>query len=293
MNTGIVGGVTSRSDFLRVRGLRIHVRRWGAEHLPRLFLLHGWLDVSATFAPLVAPLLERWQVLAWDARGFGYSEWPQDGYWFPDYVGDLQGLLDHYSPQEPVLLVGHSMGAQIAAIYAGARPDRVRKLVCLDGIGLPDMPAERAPKRMRAWLDELRGLPQQKFYDSYEQLAERVRKQHPQLSQEKALFVARCWGREDARGRIGLCADPKHRMNGPGLYRAAEAEAIWKEITAPTLFLDAADSSLAKLMSAEERVRRRACFANSRTEIVPDCGHMMHFDAPVATAKAIAAFLAG
>jgi pimeloyl-ACP methyl ester carboxylesterase len=280
-----------RSEFLRVRGLRLHVRHWGDEHLPRLFLLHGWLDVSATFAPLVAPLLDRWQVLAPDARGFGYSEWPQDGYWFQDYVGDFEALLDHYAPQGQVLLVGHSMGAQIAALYAGARPQRVARLVCLDGIGLPDMPPAKAPKRVRAWLDELRALPQQKHYPSFEILAERVRRRHPQLTQEKAMFVARCWGREDGRGRISLLADPKHRMNGPSLYRVAEAEEIWKQITAPTLFLDAGDSELRKVVSEEERIRRRACFSRQQVRVIPGSGHMMHFDQPEATAAAIGEFL--
>src|SRR5579883_1622162 len=63
----------NRSEFLHVRGLRLHVRRWGDDRAPMLFLCHGWLDVSATFAPVAAILAERWQVLAPDARGFGHS----------------------------------------------------------------------------------------------------------------------------------------------------------------------------------------------------------------------------
>src|SRR5581483_5626850 len=96
-----------------------------------------------------------------------------------------------------------------------AHPLRPRKLVCLDGIGLPDMPVQRAPQRLRKWLDDLQQLPAVKTYDSFEQLAGRVRKQHPQLSPGQALFIARCWGHEDARGRIRLCADPKHILAGP------------------------------------------------------------------------------
>jgi len=280
----------SRSEFLRVRGLRYHVRRWGEASLPRLFLTHGWLDVSATFQPLVEPLLDRWQVLLPDWRGFGYSEWPQDGYWFYDYVADLEAVLDHYSPDQPVLLAGHSMGAQAAALYAGLRPARVRKLVCLDGIGLPDAPPQRAPLRARKWLDDLRQPPRIKTYESFEQLAGRVRRQHPQLDEAQALFVARCWGQQDGYGRIRLCADPKHSLAGPQLYRAAEAEEVWRQITAPTLFIDAAKSQTA--LPAEERARRRAAFADQRVVVIPDAGHMLHFDAPRETAQAIAVFLA-
>lgn len=282
--------LNSRSEFLRVRGLRHHVRRWGDPSLPRLFITHGWLDVSATFQPLVEPLLQRWQVLMPDWRGFGYSEWPQDGYWFYDYVADLEAILDHYSPDEPVLLAGHSMGAQVSALYAGLRPQRVRKLVCLDGIGLPDAPAARAPARVRKWLDQLREPLPAKSYDSFEQLAGRVRRQHPRLSEAQALFVARCWGQQDGYGRIRLCADPKHTLAGPLLYRAAEAEEIWKQITAPTLFIDAALSETA--LPAEERARRRGSFADQRVVVIADAGHMLHFDAPRETAQALAAFMA-
>ena len=281
--------LNSRSEFLRVRGLRYHVRRWGDASLPRLFITHGWLDVSATFQPLVEPLLQRWQVLMPDWRGFGYSEWPQDGYWFYDYVADLEAVLDHYSPDEPVLLAGHSMGAQVSALYAGLRPQRVRKLVCLDGIGLPDAPAARAPARVRKWLDQLREPLPVKSYESFEQLAGRVRRQHPRLSEAQALFVARCWGQQDGYGRIRLCADPKHTLAGPLLYRAAEAEEIWKQVTAPTLFIDAAGSETA--LPAEERARRRGSFADQRVVVIADAGHMLHFDAPLETAQALAAFM--
>ena len=280
----------SRSEFLRIRGLRCHVRRWGDERLPKLFLTHGWLDVSATFQPLVEHLLDRWQVLLPDWRGFGYSEWPQDGYWFYDYVADLEGVLDHYSPDQPVLLAGHSMGAQVSALYAGLRPARVRRLVCLDGIGLPDAPLQRAPARVRKWLDQIREPLPVKTYDSFEQLGGRVRRQHPQLSEAQALFVARCWGQQDGYGRIRLCADPKHTLMGPLLYRAAEAEEVWRQITAPTLFIDAAKSQTA--LPAEERARRRAAFADQRVVVIEEAGHMLHFDAPRETAQAIAAFMA-
>lgn len=283
--------ISSRSEFIRVRELRYHVRRWGDPAAPKLFLLHGWLDVSATWQHVVEGLLPRWQVLCPDWRGFGHSEWPADGYWFPDYVGDLDAIADHYSPGEPLTLVGHSMGAQVASLFAGLRPARVAKLVCLDGLFLPDMESKLAPKRFRAWLDELKDLPQQKTYASFAELAGRVKKQHPELSDERADFVARCWGREDGRGRISLCADPKHRLSGPGLYRAEEALAIWREVTAPTLFVDGERSPFGKAISVEETQRRRSAFREPHQASIPGGTHMLHFSAPEATAKAIADFL--
>lgn len=283
--------IPSRSEFLVVRGLRCHVRRWGDPAAPKLFLLHGWLDVSATWQPVVEPLRSRFQVLAPDWRGFGLSEWPQDGYWFPDYVADLEVIADHYSKDAPLTLVGHSMGAQIASLYAGLRPERVAQLVCLDGLFLPDMEAKLAPKRFRKWLDELNELPESRSYASFEELAGRVRKQHAELDEQAALFVARCWGHEDAFGRITLAADPKHRLTGPGLYRAAEALAIWSEVTASTLFLDGGKSPFGKAISAEELQRRRDAFRDHRAAVVPEGTHMLHFSAPRETAAAILEFL--
>ncbi len=284
--------LTSRSEFVRVRGLRYHLRRWGDPAKPLALLGHGWLDVSASFQDLVQPLLTVCQVAAPDWRGFGHTQWPTDGYWFPDYVADLDALVEHLCPAEqPLWLIGHSMGAQIMSLYAGLRPQRVSQLVLLDGLFLPDMAPELAPKRFGRWLNEWRELPRQKTYTSYEQLAERVRAKHPQLSAERALFIAQCWGERDGRGRIRLLADPKHRMNGPSLYRAAESMAIWQQISARTLFVDAANSPFPKMLTAEENERRRSCFAHRQATVIADAGHMLHFDAPQATGAAIAHYL--
>jgi pimeloyl-ACP methyl ester carboxylesterase len=284
--------ISSRSDFLQVRGLRYHVRRWGPPDAPKVFLLHGFLDCSATWADVGLGLTPQFQVIAPDMRGFGESEWTNTDYWFPDYVGDLESIVNQVAPDEPLRLVGHSMGAQIASLYAGLRPDRVRKLVILDGLFLPDMPPETAPKRFRKWLDELLDLPQQKYYASFEELAARVRKNHPQLTVERSLFVARGWGRVEKDGRIGLCADPMHRMNGPGLYKSAESQAIWREIKAPTLFIDGGKSWAAKAISKEEKTLRRASFRMMQETTIAEAGHMLNFDAPAETAKAIGDFLA-
>ncbi len=281
----------SRSEFLSVRGLRYHVRHWGAAGAPKVFLLHGFLDCSATWVDVGTALAADFEVIAPDMRGFGETQWTNVDYWFPDYVADLDSIVRQLSPDEPLRLIGHSMGAQIASLYAGLRPDRVAKLVILDGLFLPDMPPERAPKRFRKWLEEVRDPPQQKYYASFEELAERIRKKHPQLSIERSLFVAHGWGRVEPDGRIGLCADPMHRMSGPGLYKAAESLAIWKEITADTLFVDAAKSIFAQAISKDEKALRRAHFRSLKEATIRDAGHMLNFDAPAETAAAVREFL--
>lgn len=280
------------SRFVRLRGLRFHLRCWGAETAPLLVLLHGWLDTSATWSDVGESLGAQYRVVALDQRGYGYSEWPQDGYWFPDYVADLDALVNHLSPQQqPILLVGHSMGGQVASLYAGMRPARVSKLAVLDSLFLPDMPPKLMPRRLGSWLDQVKSTPREKSYASFEELAQRVKKQQPQLSDERALFVARGWGHADAQGQIWLQADPKHRRDMPSLYRNAESMEVWKAITAPTLFLDAGASAFAKAISAEERSARRACFGSRVERVIEGAGHMLHFDSPLATADAILNFM--
>ena len=275
------------SRFVRLRELRFHLRTWGSEDQPLLVLLHGWLDTSATWSDVGARLGERFHVVAPDQRGYGYSQWPEDGYWFPDYLGDLDALLDHLAPAAPIALVGHSMGGQIASVYAGLRPARIGKLAVLDSLFLPDMPASQAPRKMLRWLDQIKDKPREKAYGSFEELAQRIQKQHPQLSEARALFVAQGWGAAGADGRIRLLADPKHRRDMPTLYRNAESMEIWKGITAPTYFIDGGASAFAKAMPAEEKTARRACFKTRHEAVIPGAGHMLHFDAPEALAQAL------
>ncbi len=125
----------SRSEFIDARSVRLHVCRWGNPDMPMLFfMLHGWMDVAASFQFVVDALDDGWQVLAPDARGFGLSDWPmakQGGghYYFHDYLADLEAILDHYTPTSPANLVGHSMGANVSLLYADVRPERVRRVV--------------------------------------------------------------------------------------------------------------------------------------------------------------------
>ncbi len=108
----------SRSEFVELRDMRMHVRLWGAPEALKLFFLHGWQDFSASFQFVVDALAGDWHCIAPDWRGFGQSEWNDDCYWFPDYIADLDAVLDHYSPGEAARLVGHSMGGNVACVYA-------------------------------------------------------------------------------------------------------------------------------------------------------------------------------
>lgn len=285
---------SSESLFLEVRRLRYHVRRWKRPGAPKLFLLHGWMDVSASFQFLVDALSADWDVFAPDWRGYGLTDWGKsDCYWFPDYVGDLDALLGQLEPDHAVRLVGHSLGGNVAMLYAGIRPARIDRLVNLEGVGLRPTQPEQAPGRYARWLDELREPPKLKSYPDFDALADRLQKANPRLGRERAEFLARHWGRETSESLVALCGDPAHKIVNPVLYRYEEVRACWEKVSAPVLWVDAAESDTLKRLDvdAAQYTERRAALRNLTYVVLEDAGHMLHHDQPEAVARLIERFL--
>ena len=280
------------SLFVEVRGLRYHVRRWPHPGASKMVLLHGWMDVSASFQFLVDALRRDWDVYAPDWRGYGLTDWGRaDCYWFPDYLADLDVLLETIE-KNPVNLVGHSLGGNVAALFAGVRPARVAKLVNLEGFGMQAMPPEQAPKRYTRWLDELREPSRLRPYDDFAALASRLQAGNSRLSREKAEFLARHWGREEG-GKVLLRGDPAHKIVNPVLYRYEEVRACWQQVAAPVLWVDADGSDTLKRLGldAAQHAERRAAFRNLKYVTVENAGHMLHHDQPAAVARLIEEFL--
>ena len=196
----------SHSEQVALRDQHYHLRRWGQ-------LLHGWMDVSASWQFVVDALRTERCVVAPDWRGFGRTRarhladapWPgpygaADHYAFVDYLADLDALLDHLNAQlgrdahAPVDLVGHSMGGNVAMLYGGVRPQRVRRLVNLEGFGMPATRSSQAPSRYARWLDELKSLQagalDLKPYPSRQGVAQRLMKTNPRLLPERDEWLA-------------------------------------------------------------------------------------------------------
>lgn len=284
---------SSASTILSIRGLRYHVRTWGNESAPKVFLLHGWMDVSASFQFVVDEFRHDWHVIAPDWRGFGLSEWTHQGYWFPDYIADLDALLAHFQPEAPAYIVGHSMGGNVANLYAGIRPERVGKLVLAEGFGLPPAQAEKAPERYAKWLEENRDPPRLRPYATFGEVAERLKKNNPRISDERAHYLAQHWAEQKADGSVHIRADPLHKMINPVLYRVEEAMACWRRITAPVLWLWGDGEWMMKWMKGDKALldSYRGCYRSLHEETIANAGHMMHHDQPAEFARAIESFL--
>jgi pimeloyl-ACP methyl ester carboxylesterase len=278
---------------LELRGLRCHLTRWVGSGAGTVFLLHGWLDTGETFQFLVDAMSDRCTFVAPDWRGFGRSEWPRDGYWFPDYFADLDALLDALSPDEPVTLVGHSMGGNIATLYAGIRPERVRRVVCVEGFGLARTRPEQAPNRYREWLRQLREPPQFADFPSFEALAHLLARRNPRLTPERAVFIARAWAIRRPDGTVRVRSDPAHKRVNPVLYRREEAEAVWREITAPVLYVVAEQSEFLSRLGDDARPENMArIIPQLEPCTIADAGHMLHHEQPERLASEIERFLA-
>jgi len=278
--------VTRRMCTLPVRGVEYCLNEWGDEDAPLFFYLHGWADTGSTFQFVVDALASRWRVVAPDWRGFGRTAHAGGPYWFPDYLADLHVILKHYSPDSKVCLVGHSMGGNIASLYGGVMPERVKAIVNVDGFGLADSDPDDAPQRYRDWLVAQEAGADFSFYPDFADLARRIRSRNPGLREDRAEFVARQWARED-NGAVRLRADPKHKLPNAILYRRAEAAACWRNISAPVLLVSGEKSSFGGQLTELESGRGR----DTESYVISGVGHMIHLESPEILAKQIERFL--
>lgn len=287
----------SRAEFLTIRGLRCHVRHWGNEGAPKIFMMHGWMDVGASFQFVVDALKGDWHVIAPDWRGFGLSERSgADTYWFPDYLADLDAILRHYAPGQAVNLLGHSMGGNVVGLYAGARPERIRKLINLEGAGLRAPRPEQTPGRYAQWLDGLLEKPALRSYPTQSAVAARLQKTNPRLSDERAAFLAQHWSAQNDVGQWEILGDPVHKQAGPLPYHVEDILTCWDAITAPVLWVEADQTNMWDWLGSQpkgrvELDRRLSHLRKLRRETIVGAGHMLHHDQPVALARLIEDFL--
>lgn len=273
-----------RSVRYKLRGVDYHVTEWGDRDSPLLAYLHGWGDAGSTFQFVVDELTEDWFVVAPDWRGFGRSAFRAQSYWFPDYLADLDAILTIYSPEAPVRLVGHSMGANVASLYAGVMNERVMALVNIEGFGLPDSDPEDAPQRYRKWIEAGRSGPRQSIFRSFDELLPKILRVSPALDRDRALFVADKWAETTADGRLRIRADPAHKLPNAVLYRRREAAACWRKVTAPVLLVVGADSD-------HDWDPQSRPFSDTRIVTIEGGGHMLHFEQPARLAREIESFL--
>ncbi len=255
-----------------------------------VLLLHGFLDSGGSWDRVASKLAASgFEVLVPDLRGFGQSERVGKGgyYHFPDYVADVDALVAQLDAETKLLLVGHSMGGTVACMFAGSRPERVEKLVLLEGIGPPAMPPELAVTRMRRWLNDLRRPRRHKAFASIQDAAQRLALHHARvptsLLEDR---VAHLTERNDD-DELLWAHDPLHRTTAPSAFQVEVFKAFLAQISCPVLFIDGGPLGW---HPDDEQQRLETLPGSVVRVLLEEAGHMMHWTCPEQVAEAITDF---
>jgi pimeloyl-ACP methyl ester carboxylesterase len=274
-----------------------HVLEWNGDAKRTAFLLHGYLDQAQSLVPIGDALAAMgWRVFAPDFRGHGRSGWVPDGayYHFPDYVADLDALVDELAPESeagPIAIVAHSMGGTVATMFTGVHPARVRSLVLMEGMGPPAMPPDALPLRVERWLDQLKKprVRERRKLATVGEAIERLRMTHGgQVPEEVLARIAPELIEPHPSGEgFTWRFDPLHQTTSPGRFDVDAFAAFAQRVTSPVLLVDGGDTGF---RHADDE-RRRAWFADRREVTLAGAGHMMHWTRPADLAGVVVAFV--
>ena len=272
-------GPTSRIYFSQ--RLRLHYVDWGNQTAPPLLLVHGGRDHCRNWDWVAGRLRKDWHIIAPDLRGHGDSEWSADGsYSMANYIYDLAQLI-HQQDLAPVTIVAHSLGGNIALRYAGIYPDKVRKLVAIEGLGPSrGVSEERAEipihERMSNWIDAKRGLSGRlpRRYPTIEDAFKRMHEVNEHLSPEQARHLTQHGVNQNEDGTYSWKFDNYVRAWNPVDMTMGEIEHLWSRISCPTKLVYGNES-----WAVDPRTDGRAeHFQTAEVVTYDDAGHWVHHD---------------
>jgi pimeloyl-ACP methyl ester carboxylesterase len=259
--------------------LRLHYVDWGDRDAPTLLLVHGGRDHSRSWDWVAQELRRDWHVIAPDLRGHGDSAWSPEGtYMAATHVYDLAQLI-HQQQLEPVTIVAHSLGGVVALRYAGLYPEKVRKLVVIEGLGPPPAMAAAirdapVPQRWRNWIDERRRMSGRlpRRYASIEDALERMRSENANLSAEQARHLTIHGVSRNEDGTYSWKFDNYVRYGPPVDLSEEDLHGLWGSITCPVLLCWGAKSW------AADPAEQAALFQDARVQAFENAGHWLHHD---------------
>lgn len=286
----------SYSEFVELNGLRYHIRRWGNPEAPTLLMLHGWMDMSATFQFVVDAFAHEWNIIAPDWPGFGLSAWDLGGYSLQQYCVHLERLLEYYSPHDPVRLVAHSMGANTANIYLAARPQRFSHYVNIEGYApVPGFFEGTQGQVAGRWLDHVKAPQTGRPYANHEDLAKRLTDSNRRLTPERAAFLAGELGMVGKDGLVRIAADPAARFITPFSLHREQLMELWRELEIPVLCVRGGKSFVTRAFDdcPEDLRERIASLKHGQEVLLPEGTHNLHHELPEQLAALIEEFLGG
>lgn len=255
-----------------------------------MLALHGWLDNAGSFA-LLAPLLHGCHIIALDAAGHGWSGNRSDDASYDIWrdVSDIIEVAEQLGwPQ--FNLLGHSRGAAVATLFAGTFPDRVTRLMLLEG-GLPIMgSAADAPENLARVLQrmrELRGRSGRVFASRDQAIAQRMDGFSPVSREAAAILAERSL--DEVAGGWQWRADQKLKAGSELRLTKAQTAAFIEGVTAPATVVFAEDSPFADRSDFVELMAR---FRQLERHRLPGRHHLHLEGAAEAIAEHLRAFIA-
>lgn len=274
-----IAGPTSQS-FISQR-LRLNYVDWGNPDAPPLILQHGGRDHCRSWDWVAEELRHDWHVIAPDLRGHGDSAWSPDGAYTNDaFVYDFAQFV-HQLGYDEVTIVAHSLGGTIATQFAGLYPEKVRKLVNIEGLGTaPDLQRQHAERgyanRMRDWIATRRTaagrIPRR--YPSLEAAYGRMKQENGFLTDEQARHLTVHGTSRNEDGTYSWKFDHYLHVWWITEPPLEEIHKLWRAITCPMLILHGADSWI----SNPERDGRADFFETARVVEYENAGHWLHHD---------------
>lgn len=275
---------------VKVGDLELAAKQWGDAELPAILALHGWLDNAATYDHL-APLLQGYRVIAMDFAGHGYSGHRPEGvrYHMLDNVDDVIAFADALGLEKFVLL-GHSMGAGIATYTAASFPERIEKLILLEGIGSQTSAPADAPKILRRAVEDMKkaGAKRKPVYELKEE-AIVARAQSIGGISEDAAAVLCSRGLQKVENGFTWRSDPRVKMSS--IIRLTEEMVLahLAALTMPALLIRGEQSFFASMPFLQQRA---AAIPNCQQVSLPG-NHHLHLERETCAAvgQAINTFL--
>ena len=251
----------STSHFVDVRGERHHVLTWGEPQSPPLVLLHGWMDVGASFQFLVDALARDWYAIAPDLRGFGRSAWQPQGYWFYDYLADLEALLERFVRDDPCASSATASAATSSMDYAGVRPAaRAIASYRSKASAFPPKPPDDAPRKI-AEMARCAGEPAalSTIRESRRRRRSAAEEESAPAARQGGVSRARMGARVARRSRGARTRIRATRCRFRTSIGSRNLSPIWRNVTAPVLWVAAAESEIPRWLarSSGRRSRRR------------------------------------
>ena len=269
--------------------LKLHYAVWGNQGRPPLVLIHGGRDHCRNWDPVALALQDRYTVYAPDLRGHGDSGWALGGmYSLPEFVLDTATLVASLG-DGPLTIIGHSLGGAVALQYAGTYPERVLKVVAIEGLGPPTLEHRPAHIRMREWIDHMHEMERRepRRYASVDDATRRMMEANPHLTPEMAHYLTLHGTRRDDDGTLSWKFDNYVRIRSPYEFNLEDAQDIWARITAPVLLIKGSES----WAPDPEKSGRAAAIRSYQSVTIDDAGHWVHHDQLDRFLEVVAEFL--